>query len=349
MSRIRRAGAAPRAAGTRGAALELLADSLAASTRGRRGGTREWSRGSPRAAREAGASGALAAAARRSRSCSTPVLARGARSPALFAEAAKQGRMRAAGRRRAARRRRSARGRDCTPRRCSCRRGAGYDVGATEYGGPGDPSSRRLRVDPRPARSPTCRRTPTASPSCPAGAQPREQRGFTFADANALDDLPYMSALRVATTGTRMLLYKRDIGYGQGPGRASKTGSPTGWTCGGRPPRRCASPRAPCTIALAPASGAAATLEALPETADSRRRSRRAKAARRARRARASRCRSTPGSAHPHPARAASPAAGEQAPAAVKAMVAAGNRLYGTAYLYGGGHGTSLNSAAAGV
>jgi hypothetical protein len=37
-------------------------------------------------------------------------------------------------------------------------------------------------------------------------------------------------------------------------------------------------------------------------------------------------------------------AAGEDAPAQVKAMVAAGNRLYGTAYLYGAGHGTSLNT-----
>jgi len=37
-------------------------------------------------------------------------------------------------------------------------------------------------------------------------------------------------------------------------------------------------------------------------------------------------------------------AAGAQAPAAVKAMVAAGNRLFGTAYLYGGAHVTSLDS-----
>ena len=37
-------------------------------------------------------------------------------------------------------------------------------------------------------------------------------------------------------------------------------------------------------------------------------------------------------------------AAGEQAPPAVQAMVAAGNRLYGAAYLYGGGHGSSLDT-----
>jgi hypothetical protein len=37
-------------------------------------------------------------------------------------------------------------------------------------------------------------------------------------------------------------------------------------------------------------------------------------------------------------------AAGAQAPAAVKEMVAAGNRLYGTSYLYGGAHGISLDT-----
>jgi hypothetical protein len=37
-------------------------------------------------------------------------------------------------------------------------------------------------------------------------------------------------------------------------------------------------------------------------------------------------------------------AAGDEAPRAVKAMVAAGNRLFGTAYLYGGGHGPSLDT-----
>jgi hypothetical protein len=37
-------------------------------------------------------------------------------------------------------------------------------------------------------------------------------------------------------------------------------------------------------------------------------------------------------------------AAGEGAPQAVKEMVAAGNRLFGAAYLYGGAHGTSLDT-----
>lgn len=37
-------------------------------------------------------------------------------------------------------------------------------------------------------------------------------------------------------------------------------------------------------------------------------------------------------------------AAGREAPTAVKRMVAAGNRLFGTAYLYGGAHGPSLDT-----
>ncbi len=36
-------------------------------------------------------------------------------------------------------------------------------------------------------------------------------------------------------------------------------------------------------------------------------------------------------------------AAGEEAPPQVRAMVAAGNRLFGTSYLYGGAHGTPLS------
>ena len=37
-------------------------------------------------------------------------------------------------------------------------------------------------------------------------------------------------------------------------------------------------------------------------------------------------------------------AAGKNAPAAIKAMVAAGNRLYGKPYVYGGAHGPSLDT-----
>lgn len=39
---------------------------------------------------------------------------------------------------------------------------------------------------------------------------------FTFSDADALGGLPYMTALRVSRGGRALVLYKRDIGFGQG-------------------------------------------------------------------------------------------------------------------------------------
>lgn len=48
---------------------------------------------------------------------------------------------------------------------------------------------------------------------------------FTFADANALSNLPYGTALRVANGRREQVLIKRDIGYGQGPGQTIPTAS----------------------------------------------------------------------------------------------------------------------------
>ena len=43
---------------------------------------------------------------------------------------------------------------------------------------------------------------------------------FSFADANALGNLPYGTAIRVANGARQLVLVKRDIGYGQGPGQS---------------------------------------------------------------------------------------------------------------------------------
>jgi hypothetical protein len=43
---------------------------------------------------------------------------------------------------------------------------------------------------------------------------------FSFADANALGNLPYGTAIRVANGKHQQVLVKRDIGYGQGPAQA---------------------------------------------------------------------------------------------------------------------------------
>ncbi len=47
---------------------------------------------------------------------------------------------------------------------------------------------------------------------------------FTFQDANALGVLPYMTALRVVHEGKSIVVYKRDIGYGQGPSEHTPEG-----------------------------------------------------------------------------------------------------------------------------
>ncbi len=57
-------------------------------------------------------------------------------------------------------------------------------------------------------------------------SNPADGGGFTFADANALGNLPYLAGLRVAHDGRERLLLKRDVGYGQGPGQFIANGQP---------------------------------------------------------------------------------------------------------------------------
>jgi hypothetical protein len=81
--------------------------------------------------------------------------------------------------------------------------GTGRLVGATEYGGPGDPSSGVL-----------------GSSGANLLDQPdsyAELGGETFQTATAMGGLPYLTPLRI-TWGTRSAIaYKRDIGLGGGP------------------------------------------------------------------------------------------------------------------------------------
>ena len=81
--------------------------------------------------------------------------------------------------------------------------GSGQLVGATEYGGPGDPSSGVI-----------------GSSGANLLEQPdsyAELGGDTFQTATAMGGLPYLTPLRI-TWGTRSAIaYKRDIGLGGGP------------------------------------------------------------------------------------------------------------------------------------
>lgn len=219
--------------------------------------------------------------------------------------------------------------------------GRRYEVGATDYGGPGDPSSGSYGAIADPAEDYLPAHPDTFAELSVLERNPAQSRGFTFADADALGNLPYMSALRVWHAGRSAVLYKRDIGYGQGPGEAIANGEPYRLDLWWQAARALGVSKSAVSISLAPSGGAAGTLEALPEGAEP----------------------PAEGSGECPPVLGAEAtplalvpgvrtrilasglaAAGEEAPAEVKQMVAAGNRLFASSYLYGGAHGPSLAS-----
>jgi hypothetical protein len=104
--------------------------------------------------------------------------------------------------------------------------GQWYEVGATEYGGPSDPTSSNYGAISVPGQSYLPARPDTFAELSVLDSNPANGGSFTFADANALDNLPYLTALVVATNGTKKILYKRDVGYGQGPGQLIANGQP---------------------------------------------------------------------------------------------------------------------------
>ena len=218
------------------------------------------------------------------------------------------------------------------------RPGRSYEVGATEYGGPGDPSSGNYGAIPNPAESYLPAHPNSFAELSLLTTNPADHGSFTFADANALGNLPYLTPIRVSHAGRQIVLLKRDIGYGQGPGETIADGQPYRLDVWWQAARALGIAKTPVTIALAPPSGSAATLEALPAPTDG---------------AATKSCDATtgePGLLPLVPGAAARmlpsglAAAPEEAPAAVAAMIAAGNRLHSVAYLYGGGHGVSLDT-----
>ncbi|HWD85507.1 MAG TPA: hypothetical protein VG321_07130, partial [Solirubrobacteraceae bacterium] len=81
--------------------------------------------------------------------------------------------------------------------------GTGRTVGATEYGGAGDPSSGDV-----------------GSSGVNLMAEPdsyAELGGYTFATADAMGTLPYGTPLRITWRRHSVIAYKRDIGLGGGP------------------------------------------------------------------------------------------------------------------------------------
>ncbi|MGH2915535.1 MAG: hypothetical protein ACRDMX_11155, partial [Solirubrobacteraceae bacterium] len=79
----------------------------------------------------------------------------------------------------------------------------GARVGATEYGGPGDPSSGTVGASGV---------NLVAHPDSYA-----ELGGLSFQSADALGGLPYMTPLRITWGNRSAIAYKRDFGFGGGP------------------------------------------------------------------------------------------------------------------------------------
>ena len=81
--------------------------------------------------------------------------------------------------------------------------GTGSTLGATEYGGPGDPSSGTVG-----SSGADLNRNPDSY---------AELGGDTFQTATAMGGLAYMTPLRITWGARSAIAYKRDIGLGGGP------------------------------------------------------------------------------------------------------------------------------------
>lgn len=224
--------------------------------------------------------------------------------------------------------------------------GRWYLLGASEYGGPNDPASGDYGSIPDPGQSYLPAHPDSFAELSVLSSNPANGGTFTFADADALSNLPYLSALRVVHAGREILLYKRDIGYGQGPGQFIQNGQPYRLDVWWQAAQTLGVSKSAVEVQLAPATGAAGTLGQLPGSSEA--------AAENALAEPPEGCLAEEtGAGVPLPLTPGTQtkilpsgfaAAGEAAPEAVKDMVAAGNRLFGAAYLYGGAHGTSLNT-----
>jgi len=210
----------------------------------------------------------------------------------------------------------------------------GQTVGATEYGGPGDPSSGTVGASGT---------NMLTHPNSYA-----ELGGYTFQTATAMGGLPYMTPLRIAWGGRSTIAYKRDFGLGGGPVDGLPRVIDLWWQLAGGLgiPYENGLWSGPVRIERPPPTGAASLLG---QGADSG----------------ATLVPPSPGAEDPA---ACSPgeatgvpltsgerarllsngqaAAPADAPLAVGEMIAAGNEIAGKPYLYGGGHGRPLSEVA---
>jgi hypothetical protein len=202
----------------------------------------------------------------------------------------------------------------------------GTTVGATEYGGPGDPTSGTV-----------------GSSGIDLLTHPdsyAELGGLDFQTATALGGLAYGTPLRISWDGHSVIAYKRDIGLGGGPIDGYARDIDLWWELAGALGMPDDGDWAGAVkIARPPDTGAAATLSDATATAAS---------------TAACGSQSTSGgsgvttTAGPRATllsngQATAPA---DAPAAVQGIIAAGNQIVGKPYVYGGGHGVPLDTVA---
>ncbi len=213
--------------------------------------------------------------------------------------------------------------------------GEGQLVGASEYGGPGDPSSGTV------GSSGVNLLQHTDSYA--------ELGGYTFQTATAMGGLPYGTPLRITWGNRSAIAYKRDIGLGGGPIDGLPRVIDLWWELAGALgiPYDDGLWSGPVRIERPPATGAAGVLSQSAEGASISVADGSISAAP------SSAC--VPGSAVGVPltggARAqllpdGQAAAPVGAPAPVKGIIAAGNQIVGKPYQYGGGHGLPLSEVA---
>lgn len=142
--------------------------------------------------------------------------------------------------------------------------GRWYRVGATQYGGPTDPTAGSFGSIGDPSQAYLPLHPDSFAELSVLAANPANGGTFTFADANALSNLPYMTGLRVAAGRQQRVLFKRDVGYGQGPGQRIANGQPYRLDVWWQSAEPLGISKTPVAIELVPASGTGGTLGELP-------------------------------------------------------------------------------------
>jgi hypothetical protein len=145
--------------------------------------------------------------------------------------------------------------------------GKTYEVGATQYGGPKPSSSSYGSIGGSQGYLPSY--PDTFAELSVLSSNPANGGTFTFQDGNALNALPYMTGLRVTSGTKQKILYKRDIGYGQGPGQTISNGQPYRLDVWWQSAQALNVSKGPVKIELAPSSGTSGTLAQNPDPAPS--------------------------------------------------------------------------------